>query len=129
MSFPSSVAVGDEGMEANKLPTSSGSQTASWVLRAGTQGTAAGLKCEKNICPTMMVGNGSLPTLQAGQWATVRLSAHRNANSSGDGHTSGKSRLQLWVNNQLLLDASVGTSNEARGAGKDMHCSFCCWLR
>ena len=83
----------------------------SWFLQAGTQGTAPHLQCDdqKRACPVVVVGNGTLPGLHAGDWAHVKLSAVR---APGAGTTA----VKLSVNGAALLNASVATSSEARGA-------------
>ena len=76
--------------------------------------------CDAGSCPTVTVGNGTLPSLRAGEWATVRLLAQRSGSSLASdvgGEGGGKTLLQLWVNGVSLLNASVDTSVEARGAG------------
>lgn len=125
ISFAPSVPVSASTVKTTKLPMSNDNGITSWMLQAGTQGTAANLKCEKNACPTVMVGNGSLSSLKAGEWATVRLSATRNTHATEDANIIGKSLLQLWINDQLLVNSSVRTSGEARGAGKDLYHSHC----
>jgi hypothetical protein len=155
LSFPSAAtaAAGDGNIVSNS------NGTTTWLLQAGTQGTAPHLKCVKNrcavkinacpvshrfrcgvcqdklkmstvedfidccdagSCPTVTVGNGTLPSLRAGEWATVRLLAQRSGSSLASdvgGEGGGKTLLQLWVNGVSLLNASVDTSVEARGAG------------
>merc|ERR1711969_159102 len=83
----------------------------SWFMQAGTQGTAPHLQCDdqKRACPVVVVGNGTLPGLHAGDWAHVKLSAVR---APGAGTTG----VKLSVNGAALLNASVATSSEARGA-------------